>query len=147
MTNFKQIAIDGPAGAGKSSVAKKLAEKLKYIYVDTGAMYRALTYKALKKGVSVTDTKKLIELAKTTLIDFQIDDSNVQRVICDGEDVTEAIRRPEVSDAVSVVAAIPEVRESLVIKQRALAKSNNIIMDGRDIGTIVLPDADFKFFL
>ncbi|NMA02114.1 MAG: (d)CMP kinase [Clostridia bacterium] len=147
MTNFKQIAIDGPAGAGKSSVAKKLAEKLKYIYVDTGAMYRALTYKALKKGVSVTDTKKLIELAKTTLIDFQIDDSNVQRVICDGEDVTEAIRRPEVSDAVSVVAAIPEVRESLVIKQRALAKSNNIIMDGRDIGTIVLPDANFKFFL
>lgn len=147
MAVFKQIAIDGPAGAGKSSVAKRLAEKLKFIYVDTGAMYRALAYKALKNRISVTDNQMLIELAQTTSISFQIDIFNTQRIICDGEDVTEAIRKPEVSEVVSIVAAIPKVRESLVNKQRTLAKSNNIIMDGRDIGTTVLPNADFKFFL
>lgn len=147
MTVYKQIAIDGPAGAGKSSVAKNLAEKLKFIYVDTGAMYRALAYKALKNKIRVTDQLKLIELARTTSINFLLDINNVQRVICDGEDVTEAIRRPEVSEIVSIVAAIPEVRVNLVEKQRALANSNNIIMDGRDIGTIVLPQADYKFFL
>lgn len=140
-----QIAIDGPAGAGKSSVAKKLADKLGFIYVDTGAMYRALTYKALKNGINLSNERSLVELAKITEITFGC--GKAQKVFCDGEDVTELIRSPQVSQKVSLVAAYPEVRKYMVKMQQSLGQNHNIIMDGRDIGTVVLPHAQYKFFL
>ena len=138
-----QIAIDGPAGAGKSTVAKELARRLGILYLDTGAMYRALTYKALREGVSVEDEKAIAALAKSIHIEFTAD----QRVRCDGEDVTAEIRTPEVSSKVSVVAAYPQVRRHMLELQRAEAVRGGVVMDGRDIGTQVLPNADLKLFL
>jgi len=138
-----QIAIDGPAGAGKSTVAKELARRLGILYLDTGAMYRALTYKALREGVSVEDEKAITALAKSIHIEFTAD----QRVRCDGEDVTAEIRTPEVSSKVSVVAAYPQVRRHMLELQRAEAVRGGVVMDGRDIGTQVLPNADLKLFL
>lgn len=143
-----QIAIDGPAGAGKSTVAKILAQKLGYIYIDTGAMYRALTYKIIKNKLDITNVPLIKELAKNTDITF--DNSrglSSQLVYCDGNDVTELIRSPEVNKLVSKVASIPEIRDIMVEMQRKLSLTANVIMDGRDIGTVVLPDAKYKFFL
>lgn len=143
-----QIAIDGPAGAGKSTVAKLVAKKLDVLYVDTGAMYRALTWKALQKGIDVKDSEALTELAVNTEIDLvKLPKNNELLVICDGEDVTSAIRSPQVSQAVSLVAQVEAVREILVKKQRDIAQSVSVVMDGRDIGSYVLPDAPYKFFL
>jgi len=143
-----QIAIDGPAGAGKSTVAKIIAQKLGYIYIDTGAMYRALTYKILKEKIDLNDTSLLMTVAENTSITF---DNRAgitkQLVFCDGEDVTELIRSPEVNNFVSKVAQIPEIREVMVTMQQKLSLINNVIMDGRDIGTVVLPQAKYKFFL
>lgn len=140
-----QIALDGPAGAGKSTIAKILAEELKLFYVDTGAMYRAIADKLLKNGTPIKDESKVTQIAKST--EVVLDHSEQRIVWCDGEDVTQEIRSPEVSRAVSVVASYPGVRERLVELQRFEAERGGVVMDGRDIGTYVLPDADFKIFL
>jgi len=141
-----KIAIDGPAGAGKSTVAKKLAEKLGFVYIDTGAMYRALTWKALQKKVDPEDANALYELANSIRIHFEYH-SGQQKVICDGEDLTVATRLPEVSAMVSTVASHPAIRTIMVKQQQEMARSISVVMDGRDIGECVLPDADYKFFL
>ena len=140
-----QIAIDGPAGAGKSTVAKAIARQLGLFYVDTGAMYRAIAYKALSHNIPLIQEEAVTTLARETNI--LLDHSEARRVYCDGEDVTEAIRNPEVSRSVSVVATYPKVRERLVELQRLEAERGGVVMDGRDIGTYVLPNADFKIYL
>lgn len=144
--NLMKIAIDGPAGAGKSTVAKLLAQKLGIIYIDTGAMYRALTLKALRLGVNLDDIKSLTDLAKNISISFK-NLGEQQYIYCDGENVTEEIRIPEVNNNVSKIAAYTAIREIMVKQQQEMAKSSSVVMDGRDIGECVLPDADFKFFL
>ena len=141
-----KIAIDGPAGAGKSTLARALARQLGFLYIDTGAMYRALTWKALQRGIDLYDASALYELASSTDIHFATQ-AGVQRLHCDGEDITQVIRSPEVSSAVSITASLASVREIMVHKQQLMAQTSDVIMDGRDIGELVLPDADFKFFL
>lgn len=140
------IAIDGPAGSGKSTIARALAEQLGYTYIDTGAMYRSATYKALQAGVAPADPDELVELIRTTEIRLSGPPSG-QRVLLDGEDVTEEIRRSAVTGLVSAVSQIPGIREIMVEKQRDLARCCPVVMDGRDVGTQVLPDAPHKFFL
>ena len=143
---MKAIAIDGPAGAGKSSIAKVLAKRLNFIYVDTGALYRAVGYFVVSKGISTTDAEKVCECLN--LIDVQLKYvDGQQRVFINGSDVTEHIRTAEISMAASNVSAIPKVREFLFDLQQNIAKTNNVVMDGRDIGTVVLPNADVKIFL
>lgn len=152
------VAIDGPAGAGKSTVARRVAAALDYIYIDSGAMYRAVTHKALKEGVSLDDAEALGDLADKSRIEFrrpapahrrlgEDSEAPVQVVLLDSEDVTAPIRHPEVTAAVSVVAAVPAVRLALRQQQRDLARPGGVVMDGRDIGSAVLPDADRKFFV
>lgn len=140
------IAIDGPAAAGKSTVAKIIAKRLSYVYIDTGAMYRALTYRALRQGVALDDEQALVALLKNTYIELK-SSAQGQLVFVNGEDVTNIIRSEEVTNAVSLVAKHPLVREEMVKRQRALAKNGGVVMDGRDIGTHVLPDAEVKIFL
>lgn len=140
--NIYSIAIDGPAGAGKSTVSKSVAKKLKIEYIDTGAMYRALTLKIIEKNVDITDEKKLKNLLNTTEIDF----SN-SHIHLDGKEVDKEIRRDDVTKKVSDVSAINIVREKMLDAQRNIAKNKSVIMDGRDIGTDVLTDAKYKFFL
>ena len=143
-----RIAIDGPAGAGKSTVARLVAERLGYVYVDTGAMYRALTLKALEQDVDLNGREALGELARRSEVGLALSgDGSGQRVFLDGRDVTAEIRSPRVNQAVSLVARVPEVREAMVAMQRRMAGEGGVVMDGRDIGTVVLPDAEFKFFL
>ncbi|QTM99673.1 (d)CMP kinase [Sediminibacillus dalangtanensis] len=144
--NQLAIAIDGPAAAGKSTVAKLIAEELSYIYIDTGAMYRALTYKALQKDIDLEDEQALLQLLQQTTIDLQ-QSNNGQSVLVDGEDVTREIRGQQVTGQVSVVAKHPAVRKEMVARQKALAAKRGVVMDGRDIGTHVLPDAEVKIFL
>ncbi|MBO8126692.1 MAG: (d)CMP kinase [Firmicutes bacterium] len=149
MTGGKiSIAIDGPSGAGKSTISKRLARELGIVHVDTGAMYRALTYKALQEKVDLTDEAALTEMALDTAIEI-IPPRNQrdQVIIMDGKDVTEAIRSQEVNRYVSEVAKVPGVRAHLLHLQRKFAEENSVVMDGRDIGTVVLPSADYKFFL
>lgn len=146
MTKTLQIAIDGPAGAGKSSVAKVLAKRLNCIYLDTGAMYRAVTWLAMQQQVGVTDLMGIARLLETLQLEFK-EEQGVQHLYCNGTDVTEAIRSPQVSANVSAVAMIPLVRETLVAQQQHIAANCDVLMDGRDIGTTVLPDAQYKFFL
>lgn len=141
-----KIAIDGPAGAGKSTVARRLAKELNLTYVDSGAMYRALTLKALQNGIDINDSSLLEKLAITTDMHFQTQFDG-QLIFSDGQDVTSQIRSPEVSKAVSIVSAHPGVRQVMVKLQRALAMACSVVMDGRDIGEYVLPDADYKFFV
>lgn len=140
------IAIDGPAGAGKSTIAKLAAKKLDFIYVDTGALYRAIAYNAVKLGVSISDENQVECLLNHTDVQLKFIDGE-QRVFVNGQDVTEFIRTPEVSMASSGISALPAVRRFLLGLQRSIAKNNNVIMDGRDIGTVVLPDAKIKIFL
>ena len=140
------IAIDGPAGAGKSSLARAAAKELGFIYVDTGALYRTLGLKFLNTNTSVEDERSAVELLKSTEADIRFVDGE-QHVFLDGEDVTALIRTPEVSMAASKSSALPPVRAFLLEKQRELARKNNVLMDGRDIGTVVLPDATVKIFL
>lgn len=140
------IAIDGPAGSGKSSTAKTLAKKLKAPYIDTGAMYRAITLKAIRSGVALTDTKKLVQVAKKAKIELKGTDPRKQRVFLDGKDVTKAVRVPELTKNVFYVAQEPLIRREMVKKQRAMGKKGGAVMEGRDIGTVVFPKADFKFF-
>ena len=145
-TQTIQIAIDGPAGAGKSSVAKVLSKRLGCIYLDTGAMYRAVTWAAMGQNIDFDDTEAMQQLLDTLELEFREEDG-VQHLYCNGTDVTEAIRTPEISANVSAVSMIPAVRESMTDKQRRIAEGHDVLMDGRDIGTTVLPDAQYKFFL
>lgn len=140
------IAIDGPAGAGKSTISKLLASQLGYIHIDTGAMYRAVGLKVLRNNISPHDSRKIVEILNSTDIQIKLLDGK-QLVFLDGEDVTEKIRQPEVSMYASDVSKIREVRERLVKMQQDLAKQKGVIMDGRDIGTHVLPNAELKIFL
>lgn len=146
MLNGLNIAIDGPAAAGKSTIAKITAEKLKYTYIDTGAMYRALTYKAIQERIELSNGKALGALLAATDI-LLVPSENGQAVIMDGKDVSEVIRSSEVTSAVSEVAAHEEVRTLMVEKQRQLGEGSGVVMDGRDIGTHVLPNADLKIFM
>ena len=141
-----QIAIDGPAGAGKSSVAKVLARRLGCIYLDTGAMYRAVTWLALQKQVAVDDMDGIKALLQTIELEFK-DVDGMQHLYCNGTDVTEAIRTPEISANVSAVSMIPQVREAMTAQQQKIAAGSDVLMDGRDIGTTGLPNARYKFFL
>lgn len=140
------IAIDGPAGAGKSTVAKMVAKELGYIYVDTGAMYRALTQQALELGIDIDDEDQLDDFLHNHSIDL-VNEDGIQRVKVDGIDISEKIRTRDVSQNVSLVSSHAKVRKTMVDIQRKMAKGNNVVMDGRDIGTNVLPDADLKIFL
>lgn len=142
----RSIAIDGPAGAGKSTIAKKVSANLGFIYLDTGAMYRTVALKAIKTGI---DTKNQKELAvMMDKLDISIShENNLQKIFLDGEDVSEAIRTPQVSVGASNVAVFPEVRLKMVDLQRKIASGIDVVMDGRDIGSYVLPDAELKIFL
>ncbi len=140
------IAIDGPAGAGKSTIAKLVAKEMGSVYVDTGAMYRAMALRMLNLGVNTEDTAAITEASKDADISIRYVDGE-QRVILDGKDVSEEIRTNEVSGLASVVAAVPAVREKLVALQQKLARETAVVMDGRDIGTTVLPDAELKIYL
>ena len=141
------VAIDGPSGAGKSTLARRVAANLKFVYVDTGAIYRSIGWYALKMGVSLEDAGVITELLPTLTVEIQYGEDGLQHMLVNGQDVTEEIRLPEVSAAASKVAAVPAVREFLLGMQRNLAKEHNVVMDGRDIGTVVLPDASCKIFL
>lgn len=145
--NYRSVAIDGPSGAGKSTMAKALAAKLGYLYVDTGAIYRTLGLFALSRGVSPSDRSGVEALLPQAVITMNYGEDGLQHMYLGGEDVTGAIRTPEVSTAASQVSAIPAVRAFLLEMQRDMARNNNVIMDGRDIGTVVLPQADVKIFL
>lgn len=140
------IAIDGPAGAGKSTIARSLAAKLGYIYVDTGALYRAVGVNAMRAGMDTKNAEQVTSILDETKVSLRFVDGE-QRVFLGEEDVSTAIRQNEVSMAASNVSAIPKVREFLFDLQRDIAKKNNCIMDGRDIGTVVLPDAQIKIYL
>ncbi|MCR6096538.1 (d)CMP kinase [Salipaludibacillus agaradhaerens] len=146
MNTQMNIAIDGPAGAGKSTVAKLLAEKLEFVYIDTGAMYRALTWKAIKENVDVNDEKVLHQLLKECDIAL-VNESGHSLVKLNGQDVTEEIRNASVTNNVSYVAKHPLIRKEMVSKQQLLAANGGTVMDGRDIGTAVLPEANVKIFL
>lgn len=137
-----QIAIDGPAGAGKSTIAKLVAKKLGITYLDTGAMYRAVTLAVMRQGADFSDSASMIRIAGEC--DIALSDDHV---FLNGEDVTDAIRTPEVSKHTSDVAPIAEIRDILVEEQRRIAEGTSVIMDGRDIGSVVLPGADYKFYL
>lgn len=136
------IAIDGPSGSGKSSTAKAVAKSLGFTYLDTGAMYRAVSVGVLRSGIDPEDDKAVADAVQDMTVGFHGD-----TVILNGDDVTIAIREDAANKAVTPVSANPAVRELLVLKQREFAKKNDIVMEGRDIGTVVFPDADFKFFL
>ena len=138
------VAIDGPAGAGKSTIAKLAAEKLGYAYIDTGAMYRSVAWKFLQTGKAF-DEDFISGLSKTMLIDFK-PEAKINRVFVDGTEVTDAIRTPEVTAIVSRVAAIGAVREAMVDQQRRMGEAGGVLMDGRDIGTVVFPNAQLKIF-
>lgn len=141
-----QVAIDGPASAGKSTVAKKIATRFKYVYCDTGAMYRTVTLKAMRTGIALNDAAALAKMLTDTTISFKPGNPE-QLVFLDGEEVTMAIRQPDVTNNVSTVAAQGTVRSDLTERQREIADAGGIVMDGRDIGTSVLPNAEVKIFL
>lgn len=140
------IAIDGPAGAGKSTIAKRVAKELGYVYVDTGAMYRALAVFFLKQGLKPEDTDKIAEVVKEAEVNLQYEDG-VQQVYLNGENVTAMLREEAVGNMASVSSAVKEVRAQLLELQRELARTKDVVMDGRDIGTNILPNADVKVYL
>ncbi|MCX7706152.1 MAG: (d)CMP kinase [bacterium] len=140
------IAIDGPAGAGKSTVAMLVAKKLGFLYVDTGAMYRALTLKALRQKLDLNDRQSLIEMARKSKIEL-FQNENHYKVFLDGKEITEEIRTEEVSRNSHFIASVPEIREILWDIQRSYRNNHNIVMEGRDIGTVVFPDAQIKIYL
>ncbi|MBR4282965.1 MAG: (d)CMP kinase [Clostridia bacterium] len=141
------IAIDGPAGAGKSTIAKAVAKELSIIYVDTGALYRAVGLYALSKGKDTTNVEDITALLSEIKVELSYDENNVQSVLLNGENVSSKIRTPEISMAASNVSAIPSVRKFLFDTQQNIAKTHSVIMDGRDIASVVLPNADVKIFL
>jgi cytidylate kinase len=138
------VAIDGPAGAGKSTIAKRVAEKLGYVYINTGAMYRAVALWALRLGTDLTDMHRLEQLAKEARIELPPGEN---RILLNGQDVTDAVREPQVSAAASKVSAVPSVRRALLGLQRSMAEENSVVMEGRDIGSVVFPSAQVKIFL
>jgi CMP/dCMP kinase len=140
------IAIDGPVASGKSTVARRVSALLDYLYIDSGAMYRSIALKALRQGVPIEDADRLTALAGATRVDLRARDG-MQQVLLDGEDVSEAIRKPDVALAASKVAVVPGVREVLVAEQRRAGTEGGVVMEGRDIGSVVFPDADLKIFL
>lgn len=140
------IAIDGPAGAGKSTIAKAVAKQMSYIYVDTGALYRSIALNAILNNIDTNDVSQIKSLLDTTNVELKFIDG-VQRVFLNSEDVSDKIRTTEVSMMASKVSAVPAVREFLLELQRDIARKNNVLMDGRDIGTVVLPNAQVKIFL
>ena len=146
MMKYISVAIDGPSGAGKSTVARAAAAKLGYVYVDTGAMYRSIGLAVCRRGIAGEDTAGIIATLPEIAIQLTYQDG-AQHVLLNGEDVSEAIRTPEISYYASKVSAVPEVRRFLLETQRNMAKNGNILMDGRDIGTVILPDAPVKIFL
>lgn len=141
------IAIDGPAGAGKSTIAKRVAEELNFMYVDTGALYRAVALCAIQKNIEPDDSQRVSEMLSEIKVQLAFNYRFEKVVLLDGRDVSSRIRTPEVSMAASKISALPQVRAYLLDLQRDIAKENNVIMDGRDIGTVVLPDAKVKIFL
>ena len=143
----RSIALDGPSGAGKSTLARKVAKHFKLIYVDTGALYRCVALHVLRNGVSARDENSVVRLLPDIDIEMKYDDEGAQRMILNGEDVTDSIRSPEVSMGASDVSALPPVREFLMSTQRSMAEKYDVVMDGRDIGTVVLPNAGLKVFL
>ena len=147
MTEHKSVAVDGPSGAGKSTLAKLLARELGFLYVDTGAIYRTVGLKAFRAGVDPEDAAAVTALLDGLDIGMRYGGDGLQHMYLDGEDVTDAIRQHAISRYASCVSAIPAVRAFLLDRQRALARENDVIMDGRDIGTVVLPGADVKIFL
>ncbi|MDP8265447.1 MAG: (d)CMP kinase [Candidatus Aceula meridiana] len=145
--NTVVVAIDGPAGAGKSTIAKAVAKHLGFTYLDTGAMYRSLTLKALKQNVNLESEEDLVKLAENTLIDLIVSEDHQLKVLLDNEDVTEEIRTVEVTNNTFFIARTPGVRTIMVDRQREIGGSNNIVAEGRDIGTVVFPAAKKKFYL
>lgn len=142
-----QIAVDGPASSGKSTVSQIIAEELNIIYIDTGAMYRAVTLAVLDEGLEVSDAEAVRNLLPRIDLTFKRSGDNKQEIYLNGENVSKEIRTDRVTENVSEISAYPFVRENLVEKQRTMAESQSVIMDGRDIGTVVLVDADYKFYL
>ncbi len=140
------IAIDGPAGAGKSTVARAVARRLDYLFINTGAMYRAVAWKALRQGVSLDDTERIGRLAKESLIELA-GDVDSMRVLIDERDITDEIATPQISQAASVVSAIPTVRRALVARQQQMGRAGGVVIEGRDIGTQVFPNAEVKIYL
>ena len=141
------IAIDGPGGAGKSTLAKAVAKKLNILHVDTGAIYRTIGYAAFSRGLDAKDESQIAPLLKEIQIDMAFDENSGQKMLLDGKDVSTEIRLPEISMYASNVSALPCVRAYLLEMQRDIARKRSVIMDGRDIGTVVLPDADLKIYL
>ena len=146
MARFITVTLDGPSGSGKTTIAKSLANKLGYLYVDTGAMYRAVAYYMLDKGVAVDDDTRVESCLADIKLNLKVEDGE-QRVILNGNDITGSIRTPEISMGASTVSKNRQVRLKLVAMQRELANNNNAIFDGRDMGSFVLPDADYKFYI
>lgn len=140
------IAIDGPAGAGKSTIAKQLAERLGYLFINTGAMYRAVAWKALQQGIAFDDKERVGKLAEDSLIELT-GTVNAMRVLMDGRDITEEIATPQISQAASMISSIPAVRRALVARQQAMGAGGGVVMEGRDIGTQVFPSAEIKVYL
>ena len=147
MGKYVSVAIDGPAGAGKSTMARKLAADFGFIYVDTGAIYRTVGLAAYRAGIDRHDEPAVKALLPKLSIEMRYNEAGEQRMFLDGEDVSEAIRMPEISICASDVSSLPAVRSFLLEMQRKLAREHNVVMDGRDIGTVVLPDAGLKIFL
>jgi len=141
------VAIDGPAGAGKSTVSRMLAEALGYTLLDTGAIYRAVAFKARERGVDWQDGEAVASVAATLEIGFRLDSEGGNRLLCDGQDLSAAIRTPEVSQGASIVSAHPPVRAALLELQRSMGRRGRVVAEGRDVGTVVFPDAGAKFFL
>lgn len=147
MNGHYSIAIDGPSGAGKSSLAKKVSGAYGFIYVDTGAIYRTVGLAAVRRGIVCKDESGVSAILPELVIEMKYNEAGEQRMYLNGEDVSETIRMPEISIAASDVSALPAVRAFLLEMQRKMARENNVIMDGRDIGTVVLPDAELKIYL
>lgn len=141
------IAIDGPAGAGKSTIAKIIAQKLGFLYIDTGAMYRALTLKVIEEGADINDVQRIAEIASKSSIDLTNNPDSSLKVMLDGRDVSMRIREPRITKFVSDIAKIKGVRDIMLRLQRNFGKKGDCVLDGRDIGTVVFPDADKKFYL
>ena len=141
------VAIDGPAGAGKSTIARKVAQELGCLYVDTGAIYRTVGLYALRKGADPKNEGEVVPLLEELKVEMQVESDGIQHMYLNGEDVTAQIREPEISRYASAVSALPPVRAFLLDMQRELARTRSVVMDGRDIGTVVLPDATVKIFL
>jgi len=141
-----RIAIDGTASAGKGTIAREVARRLNISYIDTGAMYRAVALKALQKGISWEDTEKITFLARSLDFKFIWQDA-ILKILVDGEDISDAIRQEDIGSAASIVSAVPDVRKALVIVQKEYSQKLSLVMDGRDIGTVVIPDAELKIFV